>query len=619
MPARSLPQGNRRWTGSLWRAGAGVLSAGGALVSILSYSHSVRAAINGNGEPHRTPHWLGLTPSADTAVAIGDSMQLAVTATDERGATLAGLAPAWTSTDEAIAEVDQGGMVVARGPGTATIVVSVGQRLARSRITVRQVASTIRLGDSVLRVAEGERVGLPARVVDPRGNPIGGARVAWASSDSTIAALDSSATVFGISPGAAMLTASFGDLRSALRVEVRPVPASVTLVSGEGQRAPAGRALPTPVTAQIVSRSGRPVSGAAVSFRVDPASGSCQPCSDTSDARGLARTIWTLGGAPGRQHLAIAVEGVSVAPVLSAEADPVPANLRIIAADQSPSGIAGETLAEPVVVRVTDSSGAALGDVPTAWYAPPGGSVEPLGLRTDSLGEARAIVALGPRAGPQRLQLQVGNAGTIPRYPVTLNGRPGDAAAVRSVSGDAQRGTAGASLRRPIVLRAVDRLGNPVPETTLSLAAGAGTVSDTLPRTDSSGVVKVVWTLGTTAGAQRLRARLAPGGPSLDLTASAGPAEPATLSLVDETSGLAARKVRAVAAVVADRYGNPAPNRTVLFRALGGTVTPARVTTDARGRATASWSPGGKRGEGSLSASVAGTRLTDTLGRKASH
>ena len=49
---------------------------------------------------------------------------------------------------------------------------------------------------------------------------------------------------------------------------------------------------------------------------------------DTSDARGTVRTVWTLGEVPGRQHLAISTEGVSVLPVLTAEADPVAARER---------------------------------------------------------------------------------------------------------------------------------------------------------------------------------------------------------------------------------------------------------------------------------------------------
>jgi hypothetical protein len=618
LPISRTPPPNGRWATGLWRVSAGVLSAGGALVSILSYTHSVTAYPDGSSRasrPHPTPHSVAVAPRADTVGAIGDSIQLAVTATDERGATLAGLAPAWTSTDEAVASVDHGGTVVARGEGSTTIVVSVGQLLAQSRITVQQVAAAIRLGDSVVRVAEGERAPLSARVVDVRGNPIARAAALWHTSDSTVASVDGSTEVVGMSPGATTLSATFGDLVSGLRVEVKAVPASVTVVAGEGQRAAAGRPLPAPVTAQIVSRSGRPVSGVAVSFRIDGSSGSCEPAVDTSDGRGVVQTIWMLGSTPGRQHLTIAVEGVSVSPVLSAEADPVRGNTRIAVASEGLSGLAAETLAAPVLIRVTDSTGIGLADLPVTWRAPDGGAVELLGNRTDSLGEARARVKLGPRAGPQRVQVQVGNPRTLPPYTFALGAQPGPAVRIVVESGDGQRGTVGSPLRRSLAVRTLDRLGNSVPAVPLAVLPAAGSVADSVLRTDSTGSARVLWTLGRTAGLQRLRVRLgdAPGG--LDLTARASAGAPAAIAFVAPPATATAGRAlaRPVTVSVTDQYGNPALERGVSFRSSSGRVTPTRVVTDSKGRAEVRWTPGAKPGEESLVATVPGTAVRETL------
>jgi hypothetical protein len=76
-----------------------------------------------------------------------------------------------------------------------------------------------------------------------------------------------------------------------------------------------------PVTAQVVSRTGRPIPGVAATFQVRGAGGAA-PALDTADARGTVSTVWTLDPSPGRQQLAIAVEGVPVSPVVTAEADP---------------------------------------------------------------------------------------------------------------------------------------------------------------------------------------------------------------------------------------------------------------------------------------------------------
>ena len=113
----------------------------------------------------------------------------------------------WASSDEAVASVDQGGTVVARGPGVTTIVVSVGRVVARSRITVHQEPAGIRLSDSLLRIPEGEHGRPLAGVVDARGARIAGAPVAWRTSDAAIVAVDSLGQVMGMTPGQATLTA----------------------------------------------------------------------------------------------------------------------------------------------------------------------------------------------------------------------------------------------------------------------------------------------------------------------------------------------------------------------------------------------------------------------------
>src|SRR4030095_9679197 len=78
------------------------------------------------------------------------------------------------------------------------------------------------------------------------------------------------------------------------------------------------------------------------------------------------------------------------------------------------TGRVGDTLPEPVVVRVTDSLGRALADLPVAWSSLDGGAISAQAMRTDSLGEARATWKLGTKAGRQRARVQVGNARTMP-------------------------------------------------------------------------------------------------------------------------------------------------------------------------------------------------------------
>lgn len=618
-PKLSASRAKPGWAASLWKFGAGTLSAGAALVSILSSSSSLKDFL---GLPKKElppigteARWAGLTPSADTATSLGDSIQLAVTVTDARGATLTGITPVWTSTDETVASVDQGGTVVAGGAGATTIVVSVGRLVARSRITVHQEPAGIRLSDSLLQIPEGEHGRPLAGVVDARGARITGATVAWRTSDAEIVAVDSLNQALGMTPGEATLTAVNGELQAGLRVEVLAVPASVTVVAGEDQRAPAGRPLPTPVTAQIVSRSGRPVPGVQVEFRIQNGQGSCLPAVDTSDARGAVRTVWTLGEVPGRQHLAIATEGVSVLPVLTAEADPVPAHTRVTFVSEDLAGPVGDTLSQPVVVRVTDSAGAALADLPAAWSTPDGGSVAALGSRTDSLGEARARWKLGPKAGRQRIQVQVGNARTMPIFTARGAGQPGPVASIGVRAGDGQVGTSGALLPKPVVVLAVDHLGNPAPDARLALLPKSGSVPDSAVRTDSTGQARLRWTLGRAAGPQRMAIRLEGAPSSLDLTARARSRDAAKLEFLPFHAALGSGRSlqKSLLVAVTDEFGNPVAGRTVRFKSASGTVTPARAVTDAHGQAPVRWTPARASGKRTLIAEVPGTEAKATL------
>jgi hypothetical protein len=253
-----------------------------------------------------------------------------------------------------------------------------------------------------------------------------------------------------------------GPLQAPLPVEVVPVAGSITVLGGDGQRGSAGAELPVPVSAQIVSRSGRPIAGVVASFHSAASGAAVEPALDTSDARGLVKTTWRLGEVPGRQQLSIAVAGVSTSPTVSGEADPLPANTRVEVVTPDLRGRVGDTLREPVVVRVTDSLGRALADLPVAWSPVESGAFTAHTLRTDSLGEARATWKLGMKAGRQRARVQVGNARTMPPARLVAVVEPGSPAAVSSVSGDRQTGSVGQPLPQAIVLRATDPPGGPL-------------------------------------------------------------------------------------------------------------------------------------------------------------
>ncbi|HMI46297.1 MAG TPA: Ig-like domain-containing protein, partial [Gemmatimonadaceae bacterium] len=334
-----------------------------------------------------------------------------------------------------------------------------------------------------------------------------------------------------------------------------------------------------------------------------------------TDADGRARATWTLGSYPGRQTLFASVENVDSSLAVLAEADPVPGNTRVVSLVERVSGQAGDLLPDTVAIRVTDSAGRVLADVPVRWTAVDGGSVESLSARTDSLGVASARWTLSKKTGMQRLRAQVGGGSALGVPPVTIDASAlaGAASAIAVVSGDGQRAAAGAQLPRAIVIRVVDANGASVVGAALSLAPSGGSLSDSTLVTDSIGTARTRWTMGHSAGDYTLAVHLEGVKKLLKIAAHATPAAPANLAFDDmpgEKRSKESGKVKRLFALVTDVYGNPVPEARVNFSVKSGTVTPSRAVSDARGRAALTWKLGSKTGEQTLSGVVRGSDVT---------
>lgn len=602
-------------------------STGAALVTVVTALYSY--GVIGRAESHKSignigAAWVGLRPTADTAFAIGDTTHFAATIADNSGSILVGARPTWTTGDSSVAVVRADGSVIARGAGSTTVSVVVGALVAHSKVYVQQRVASVVVGsgpaDSVLVVPEGAEQTLAARAFDARGHLVKGRAVEWTADDSTVAAIDARGTLTANHAGRTWVTAKVDGSTGRSGITVIATASAIALVAGTNQHGLPGATLPQQIVVRATHRRGGPATAQRVTFRTADGQGAVEPRTALTDADGRARVTWTLGDYPGRQTLLASMETVDSALAISAESDPVAANTRVTALVPQLSGPAGETLADSVAVRVTDSTGRALADIPVRWTVDDGGAVEAVAARTDSLGVARARWTLARRAGIQALRAQVGaglNARGIP--PVTLSARAlaGAPAALAVVSGEAQRGTAGQPLAKPIVVRVVDAHGSGVAGTTLQLAPSSGSVPDREVTTDERGTVSVRWTMGRTAGPHTLSVHAEGVGTLLKVAALTVPGRAANLSFDDAPPSPHAPHAagkdrrRHLIAVVTDEYGNPVPDVAVSFSTRSGTVTPARAVSDTRGRAALTWTPGTRAGEQTLAGAV---RSSDVRG-----
>jgi hypothetical protein len=611
-----------QWVKHMAKVVAVAASSGAALVSIFTALYSY--GVIGQAESHQSignmgAAWLGLRPSIDTATAINDTIHYAATVTDKNGSILVGARPVWTTGDSSIAVVAQDGSVIARGPGRTMVSVVVGRLVTHSTIVVNQRVASVEVGrasgDSLIILPEGSQLQLRARAMDSRGYPIKGLEATWHIDDNSVASLDSSGMLTAQSAGRTVIGAKIEGVADRASVSVVTPASAIDLVAGINQRALAGKALPQPVVVRATNRKGGPASGKRVTFRLTDGQGSVEPASAITDADGRARAAWTLGEDPGRQTLFATVENVDSALAIVAEADPVAANTRVTPLVERLSGKAGEQLADSIALRVTDSSGRVLPDVPVRWTAVDGGSVAVASGRTDSLGVVSAHWTLAPRTGTQRLRAQVGVASGLGIAPITFSATAlaGAAASVVATAGDNQRAAAGSELPKALVFRVADANGSGVADAALTVSPSGGTLSDTALTTDSLGIARTRWTMGHSAGEYSLAVHVEGVKKLLKVVARATPAAPANLAFDDvpgEKRSRDSAKSKRLFALVTDVYGNPVPDARVNFSVRSGIVTPTRAVSDARGRAALTWKLGSKPGEQILKGVVRGTDVT---------
>ena len=593
-------------------------STGAALVSILTALYSY--GVIGNRESHETignlgAAWVRLGPAVDTANAIGDTVRFAATIADKKGSILIGAAPTWTTSDTSVATVTSDGSVIARSAGAATVTVVVGQLVSRARIVVRPRVAGVVIDapakDSTATILEGAQLHLHARALDSRGHVIAGRVAAWRIDDSSVATVDARGIITAVNAGRSVVSVNVEGASAYLPIAVETPAASIAVVAGANQHATAGHLLPQKIVVRATNRRGAPSVGKLVTFRLQGASGRLDPDTARTDADGRARTQWTLHNVPGPQAILVSVENVDSATVVEAEAEPTPENTKVVALSDSLRARAGTLLPESVAIRITDSTGRAVANVPVHWTATDG-TVEAVAARSDSEGIARAKWTLGAKTGTQRLRVYVGAAATrVAPAVLSATALAGPPAMIIVSTGDKQQAAAGGALPKPVVLRVVDAAGNGAANIAVILSPSGGTLQDTSLLTDSLGNAKLRWTMGRAMGEYKLAAHVEGITKSTKLTARATSGNVANISFDDAppVKGASA-STRRLIAIVTDVYGNPIADSPVSLSVKSGVVRPVRAATDARGRVAVTWTLSALPGEQTLTGRVRGTDVS---------
>jgi len=159
------------------------------------------------------------------------------------------------------------------------------------------------------------------------------------------------------------------------------------------------------------------------------------------------------------------------------------------------TGTVGQALAQPISVHVVDQNGAAFAGATVTWTVMSGGgAVSGPTSTTNATGDATTTWTLGNTAGADSLKADLGNGASVI---VAATATAGPFASLALMSGDAQSLTAG-STTQPLIVKAVDALGNVVANATVTwTVTGGGTLSASSTTTDATGLAQI--TLATDA------------------------------------------------------------------------------------------------------------------------
>ncbi|MFL5580804.1 MAG: beta strand repeat-containing protein [Gemmatimonadaceae bacterium] len=402
----------------------------------------------------------------------------------------------WSSLDPAVGTVDAAGVVKTLRDGTLRIVAAAGVKADTIPLVVSPVPSSLAFStDSVRLDALGAEDLVIVQVLDPRGAVVPGAEVAWSVANAGVAEHLGGGRFRAVANGVTAITASVVGRPSVAKTTGLRVTQQVARVS---------------VSPHEVTLAGV---GATTTLLADAADVRGNPMSATFAWSSSNEAVATVDGAGkvtavnrGTAWVRVASAGKSDSAAVTVSAG-VPATLTKLAGDGQSARVA-TTVAVAPAVKVLDASGAPVAGA-AVTFSVPTGSGNLIGEAV-VLADANGVATvggwtLGPATGTQVLNASIVGANLVATFTATAT--PGNAVALKGVSGANQNGTSGTPLAAPLVVRAVDGFGNGVPGVAITWRTSHdGTMTPATSQTDATGATQTSFTPGFGATSQFVNA-----------------------------------------------------------------------------------------------------------------
>ena len=203
----------------------------GIVTAVSNGNANVTAAVQGGGPSGSAAVTvaqqvteLRLTPDPPVFRAIGATLRMSADALDANGHPVAGADITWSSSDESVVTVDADGLVTATGNGNARVTASSDPVSATADFSVDQEATFLTVSPDEVQIDPHETLQLTAAAFDANDNPVVGAEFRWLSDDESVATVDATGLVIGVTPGAVAISVQVPetDLTAVAQVRVNP-------------------------------------------------------------------------------------------------------------------------------------------------------------------------------------------------------------------------------------------------------------------------------------------------------------------------------------------------------------------------------------------------------------
>ena len=326
----------------------------GALAAAVALGAALSVSSCGDSTPPEPPASVPTTvtvsPAAATLEAIEATVRLTATVQDQFGWAMQGAQVTWSTSDDAVATVDTGGLVTAVGNGAVAVAATSGSASGTAAVTVEQVVAQVTVTpDSVAFGALGDTVRVAGAAVDGNGHGVSGVEISWSTSDDAVATVDTGGLVTAVGNGAVAVAATSGSASGTAAVTVEQVVAQVTVTPDSVAFGALGDTVR--VAGAAVDGNGHGVSGVEISWSTS------DDAVATVDTRGLVTAV-------GNGAVAVAATSGSASGTAAVTVEQVVAQVTV-----TPDSVAFGALGDTVRVAgaAVDGNGHGVPGVEISW------------------------------------------------------------------------------------------------------------------------------------------------------------------------------------------------------------------------------------------------------------